>query len=438
MCRPFRNNIIVKRGEPVTVSPPQDAIEGKGVFSLSFLDHIVCWVRSIYGFKPNERGNEMAGQVFKTALSKLLVHYYPLAGRLTVVSREKLAVSCYEQGAVFVEAEADFAMQDIEEMVRRDPSKLVDLVYDDGIHGNAKPLPQCPLLVAQVTKLKCGGFVLGTCISHCIGDGFTAMEVVNSWAEIARGLSISMLPNLDKSSLLPRNPPRVEFHHPEFTKIENRSSSAFNDFSKENMVHRVFHFNREFIKELKSKAMEDGVLSKCSTFECLTTFIWIARSKALNMVGDQESKLMVPVNVREKMDPPLPKGYLGNGIAVACTISKARDLNNEPFSTTVGLVQDAIKMVTNASVRSSIDCHELHGNVHSFAHTMLATTWSRIPFCTTDFGWGDAIFMAPVALPVDEMVIFFQDNGKEHYGDMVVYVALPESTMETFQNLVMM
>ncbi|CAL1392988.1 unnamed protein product [Linum trigynum] len=108
MGRPFCNNIIVKRGEPIMVSPPQEEIKGKGVFSLSFLDHIVCWVRTIYGFKSNERGNEMAGQVFKTALSKLLVHYYPLAGRLTVVSREKLAVSCYEKGVVFVEAEADF------------------------------------------------------------------------------------------------------------------------------------------------------------------------------------------------------------------------------------------------------------------------------------------------------------------------------------------
>ncbi|CAL1392998.1 unnamed protein product [Linum trigynum] len=437
MGKPFRNNINVKLGEPVTVSPPQEEIKEKGVFTLSYLDHIVCWVRSIHGFKSNERGNEMAGQVFKTALQKLLVHYYPLAGRLTVVAGEKLAVSCYEQGAVFVEA--DFAMQDVEEMLRSDPSKLVDLVYDGGIHGNAKPLPQCPLLVAQVTKFKCGGFVLGTCISHCMGDGFTVMEMVNSWAEIARGLSISVLPSLDKSSLLPRNPPKVEFPHPEFTKIENRSSSTSNDISKEKMVYRVFHFNRESIKELKSKAMEDGVLSKCSTFECLTAFIWIARSKALNMVdSDQETKLMVPVNVREKMDPPLPKGYLGNGIVVACTISKAKDLNNEPFSTTVGLVQDAIKMVTNANVRSLIDCHELHRSVQSFAHTMLVTTWSRIPFCTTDFGWGDAIFMAPITLPVDEMVIFFPNNGKEHYGDMVVYVALPESTMETFQNLVMM
>ncbi|CAI0459394.1 unnamed protein product [Linum tenue] len=277
------------------------------------------------------------------------------------------------------------------------------------------------------------------CISHCLTDGFTATEVVNSWAEIARGLPISVLPSLDKSSLLPRNPPKVEFPHPEFTNIENKSSSSnSNDFSKENMVCRVFHFNCESIKKLKSKAMEDAVISKCSTFECLTAFIWIARSKALNMVADQETKLMVPVNVREKMDPPLPKGHLGNGIAVACTISKAKDLNNESFSTTVGLVQDAIKMVTDASVRSSIDYHDLHRSVHSFGHTILATTWSRIPFGTTDFGWGDAIFMAPVALPIDEMVIFFPGNGKEHYGDMIVYIALPESTMKTFQNLVMM
>ncbi|CAL1408015.1 unnamed protein product [Linum trigynum] len=438
MCKPsLSNNLTVKRGEPVMVSPPEEeTMKNKGVFPLSNLDQIACWVRSIYGFKSDKRGNQTAGQVFKNALRKLLVHYYPLAGRLIVVSQGKFAVSCYEQGAVFVEAEADFAMQDIEELVKTDPSKLMDFVYDDGIYSNAKPLPQCPLLVAQVTKLKCGGFVFGMCICHCLVDGFTATEVVNSWAEIARGLSISVLPCMDKSGLLPRNPLKVEFPHPEFTEIENRTSTV-DDFSKENMVRRVFHFNRRSLNELKSKAMEGGVLSKCSTFECLTTFIWRARTKALNMFGDQETKLIIPVNVREKMNPPLPKGYLGNGIAGACTIREARDLNDEySFATTVKLVQDSIKMIGNASVRSWIDCYETRRSFHPLAHTMIATTWSRIPFCTTDFGWGDAILMAPMALPYDEMVIFFQDNGKERYGDMCVYVALPESAMVIFQDLV--
>ncbi|CAI0628452.1 unnamed protein product, partial [Linum tenue] len=439
MFRQAHNNLVVKRGEPVKVSPPQEETKEKGAFSLSNLDHLVCWVRTIYGFRSDERGNQMTGEVFETALRKLLVHYYPLAGRLTVVSEGKLAVSFYEQGVVFVDAEADIAMKDVEDMVRTDPSKLVELVYDDGIHCNAKPLPECPLLVVQVTKLKCGGFVLGICISHCLVDGFTATEVVNSWAEIARGLSISTLPCLDKRTLLPRNPPKVEFAHPEFIEMENRSPSS-DQFSKENIVHKVFRFDRETIKELKSRAMEDdgrGALSKCSTFECLTALVWKARSKALNMVGDQETKLIVPVNVRNKMDPPLPKGYFGNGIASACTTSKVRDLHNKPFSTTVELVHDSIKMITDARVRSWIDFYELHRTIHPLAHTMIATTWSRIPFCTTDFGWGDAILMAPVALPCDEMVIFMSDYERDQSGDIRIFVGLPESAMKNFQNLMM-
>lgn len=56
-----------------------------GLYFLSNLDqNIAVIVRTIYCFKSEERGNEEAVQVIKKALSQVLVHYYPLAGRLTI------------------------------------------------------------------------------------------------------------------------------------------------------------------------------------------------------------------------------------------------------------------------------------------------------------------------------------------------------------------
>lgn len=69
-------------GEPILVEPAEET--PKRLYFLSNLDqNIVVIVRTIYYFKSEEKGNELAWEVLKEALSKVLVHYYPLAGRLT-------------------------------------------------------------------------------------------------------------------------------------------------------------------------------------------------------------------------------------------------------------------------------------------------------------------------------------------------------------------
>ncbi|KAL8152099.1 hypothetical protein V2J09_021907 [Rumex salicifolius] len=58
------------------------------------------------------------------------------------------------------------------------------LVYDV---SHVKNILEIPLLTAQVTKLKCGGYVLGLCMNHCMFDGIGAMEFVTSWVRLLGG-----------------------------------------------------------------------------------------------------------------------------------------------------------------------------------------------------------------------------------------------------------
>lgn len=76
-------HLEVHQKEPALVKPESET--RKGLYFLSNLDqNIAVIVRTIYCFKSEERGNEEAVQVIKKALSQVLVHYYPLAGRLTI------------------------------------------------------------------------------------------------------------------------------------------------------------------------------------------------------------------------------------------------------------------------------------------------------------------------------------------------------------------
>ncbi|CAM8919146.1 unnamed protein product [Rhodiola kirilowii] len=422
-----KNTLDVIQHAPTLIPPAEET--DKGLYYLSNLDqNIAVIVRTIYCFRSETDGNERAVEVIKDALAKVLVHYHPLAGRLTISPDGKLIVDCTGEGAVFVEAEADCSMDDIGDMTKPDPVKLGKLVYD--IPG-AENILQIPPLVVQVTKFKCGGFVLGLGMNHCMFDGLGAMEFVNSWGEMARGLSLKVPPFVDRSILKARTPPNIESAHREFEQIVDISDTK--ELYDESMLYRAFCFSPEKLELLKKKATEDGKLTKCTTFEALSAFVWKARTESLRMKPDQETKLLFAVDGRARFVPPLPKGYFGNGIVLTNAMAKAGELLDNPLSFTVELVQKAVELVTDSYMRSAIDYFELTRKRPSLAATLLITTWSRLSFHTTDFGWGEPLFSGPVALPEKEVSLFLS-HGKERKS-INVLLGLPASAMTQFEKL---
>jgi len=423
----------VTRHEPTLVTPAE-ATENH-VYFLSNLDqNIAVTVQTVYCFKASaEMGTERPSEVIREALSKVLVAYYPLAGRIGISAEGKLNIHCTGEGAVFVEADADCVIEDIGDMTKPDPSKLECLVYN--IPG-AKNILETPPLVVQVTTFKCGGFVLGLGMNHCMFDGIGAMEFVNSWAETARGVPLSVPPFMDRSLLKARSPPKIECPHLEFAEIKEVSSDSTEQLQNEEIVYRSFCFTPEKLDELKKQAMEDGVLTRCSTFEALAALVWKCRSKALNMAPNQEAKLLFAVDGRAKFEPPLPKGYFGNGIVITSAIGRAGELREKPLSFGVGLIQKAIGMITDKFMRSAIDYFEVTRSRPSLTATLLLTTWSRLSFHTTDFGWGEPVQAVPVTLPAREVVLFLS-HGKQR-KNINILLGLPESAMDRFEGFLQM
>ncbi|PRQ16925.1 putative omega-hydroxypalmitate O-feruloyl transferase [Rosa chinensis] len=424
----FECKLIVKKEEP-TLVPPAAETE-KGLYFLSNLDqNIAVIVRTLYYYKSDSKGNEDVVEVMKKAFSKVLVHYYPLAGRLSISTEGKLIVDCTGDGAVFLEAEANCEMEEVGDITKPDPVTLGKLIYD--VPG-AKNILEIPLLVAQVTRFKCGGFVLGLCMNHCMADGISAVEFLNSWGETARGLPLKVPPFLDRSILKARNPPKMEFPHHEFAQIED-ISDINKLYEEEEMVYSSFCFEPEKLEKLKKMAMEDGVLEKCTSFVALSAFVWRARTRALRMVPDQKTKLLFAVDVRSRFEPPIPKGYFGNGIVLTNALCSTGELLENPLSFAVGLVDKAIHMVNDSYMRSVIDYFEITRARPSLTATLLITTWSRLSFHTADFGWGDAVFSGPVGLPEKEVSLFLP-HGKDRKS-INVFLGMPASAMKVFEEL---
>ncbi|KAF8648630.1 hypothetical protein HU200_064675 [Digitaria exilis] len=408
----------------------------EGPYYLSNLDqNIAVIVQTVYCFRVADNSSSSVSDVLRESLAKVLVHYYPLAGRLTISGEGKLAVDCTGEGAVFVEAEADCAMADIGDVTEPDPSVLGKLVYS--VPG-AKNILEMPLLAAQVTKFTCGGFVLGLAINHCMFDGVGAMQFVNSWGETARGLPLSLPPALDRAVLRARDPPRLEFPHHEFAPV----TDDIQDDDGEPLLYRSFRFTPASISRLKAMAAqpmeeeeEGGRRRACTTFEALAGFVWSARTRALGMGPSRRSKLLFAVDGRPRFAPPLPAGYFGNAIVLTSASCGAGELAAMPVA--VRLVRGAVEAVTDKYMRSAVDYFEATRARPSLASTLVITAWSRLPFRAADFGWGPPAAYGPAALPEKEVALFLSCGEREGAGGGVrVLLGLPPAAMAEFQRLV--
>ncbi|CAL4972377.1 unnamed protein product [Urochloa decumbens] len=419
---------LKQQGEPALVPPAGET--PKGSYYLSNLDqNIAVIVKTVYCFKAAEDYGRSAGDVLRESLAKVLVHYYPLAGRLAISGEGKLAVDCTGEGAVFVEAEADCAMADIGDVTEPDPSVLGKLVYT--VHG-AKNILEMPLLAAQVTKFKCGGFVLGLAINHCMFDGVGAMQFVNSWGETTRGLPLSLPPALDRAVLRARHPPRPEFPHHEFAQVTDDDADA-GEVTSPPLLYRSFRFTAASIARLKAMAPLDG--RACTAFEALAGFVWSARTRALGVGPTRRSKLLFAVDGRPRfLSPPLPAGYFGNAIVLTSAACAAGELSAASPERAVRLVRGAVEAVTDAYMRSAVDYFEATRARPSLASTLVITAWSRLPFRAADFGWGPPAAYGPAALPEKEVALFLSCG--EERGGVRVLLGLPAEAMAEFQRIV--
>ncbi|KAL1821787.1 hypothetical protein DCAR_0418213 [Daucus carota subsp. sativus] len=424
---------MITRAEAVIVQPEAKTSTNVQELQLTNLDQYFSpVVRTVFCYKrrdDDKKSMEGVGRVIREALAKVLVHFYPLAGELTVSSEGKLVVKCTNRGVPFVEAVADCDLEVLGDITIPDPAVLSRLVYMDPAAEN---MLQMPLLTAQVTRFKCGGFVMGMALNHCMADGISAMQFVNAWSEAARGISPTTLPYLDRSALRSRKPPIISHPHDQLLETNCISTQP----SQGEVVYKLFEFDQKKLTRLKKTIMQDGTITSCTTFVALTALIWRAKCRAYNTQQQQQAKLLLVVDGRSKLkNPPLPKDYFGNVIVLTCCVCNAGDLMEKPLSHAAQLVQNTINNVDDEFIRSEIDYLEITKEKLDYSTTLLVSSWTRLAFRAMDFGWGEPTQSGCVTLPEKEVAFFFSGAGKAKTGTTVL-IGLPVTAMKSFQEFI--
>ncbi|KAM0851812.1 hypothetical protein ACQ4PT_037880 [Festuca glaucescens] len=302
----------------------------------------------------------------RRALSRALVHYHPISGRLAAGADGGEVIACTGegQGVLFVSASASCAVDGV-----LPPALLKDLFVQ-------YPEEFCcrradPLLLMQVTEFSCGGFAVGVSWNHALADGAGMGQFLQAVGELARGMSAPSVAPVRSDGLVlaahPRGMAAADFASAELTR-----DLAYVDLTiPESFISRV-------------KAEVSAALGEpCTVFEAVVAVVWRCRARAVISDVDPErpASLVFGCNVRGPVGAPV--GYYGNCLVAESVVAAVAN----------GDIKDIVKLIKIAK-------QKIHDNIRSGDvddpvvrqplgySTLLVSSWRNLGLEAPDFGGG--------------------------------------------------
>jgi shikimate O-hydroxycinnamoyltransferase len=264
-------------------------------YNLSIMDKLLYrnYIPLVLFFPSSaEKVGEKLRQL-KHSLSETLTAYYPFAGSMV---KSRAYVDCNDDGVEFQESEIKCTLPEYLEKYEEDHNR-VNMIFPPGSVWSAFDNNSNPMIV-RVNYFDCGGIAVAVCASHRIADSCTLANFLNYWGAVSRQSGEQILPHIVSSPWSNdgfAEPPLVA---PDYS-----------------LTRKRFVFKNTELAKLKAKVCSsDG--QNPTRLEFLTALFYkcciavdIAKTGSF-----QPSLLFLPINMRLKMDPQLPKTTLGNWI----------------------------------------------------------------------------------------------------------------------------
>ncbi|KAG5239987.1 hypothetical protein OIU77_012443 [Salix suchowensis] len=420
--------IVIKPSEPT----PSRVLSLSALDSQLFLRFTVEYL-FVFKARPGLDQSVITARV-KAALAKILVPYYPLAGRVRAkLDGSSLEVVCRAQGAVFIEAVSDHTINDFDKAPRYVTQwrKLLSLSVTDVLKG-------APPLVLQITWLRGGDATLGVGFNHSVCDGIGTAEFLNSFAELATGLNrvadLKPKPIWDRHLFDPTKSNRCySAAHLGFNRVPDLCGFT-SRFSNERLTPTSINVDKGWLNELKKLALSTStpIGLTYTSYEVLSAHVWRSWARALNLPSNQILKLLFSINIRNRVKPSVPSGYYGNAFVLGCAQTTAKDLAEKGLGYATMLIKRAIESVDNEYVRSVIESVSQSRACPDSVGVLIMSQWSRLGLERVDFGMGKPVHVGPICSDRYCLIlpVYNQPDAVK------VTVAVPASVVDKYQYLV--
>ncbi|KAE8716156.1 hypothetical protein F3Y22_tig00110156pilonHSYRG00485 [Hibiscus syriacus] len=373
---------MVKPSSPTVGQPHHYRLSFLDQLNPSLFNHLVYFYPRVCDIDTNKINITVR---LKHSISDALVYFYPLAGRMM---EDQLFVDCNDEGIPFVEARVKCKLSDVlNNPVPKELNKLLPF----GIHG-VKEL----LLGIQFNVFDCGGIGIGVCVSHKVGDALSFFSFVKTWAAIARGETKFNAPNFESALLFP--PRELPGFSPTISQLE-----------KDQLVTKRFVFGATKVEEIRRKYADNSTQTRPTRVEALSVFIWERLFTAVGADSTSNKLFLIchMVNIRPRIEPPLPESSYGNLYSVALTFPSME--NN-----IVSQMRDSIKAVNSEYVKKLQDGYNHFERFRDIAEiygkdeivSLGVTSLCRFPLYEADFGWGKPVWAASGDRQIKNTAVF--------------------------------
>ncbi|PPS07963.1 hypothetical protein GOBAR_AA12675 [Gossypium barbadense] len=370
-----------------------------------------------YQYEPSMEGKDPA-EVIREALAQTLVCYYPFAGRLREGANGKLIVDCTGEGVMFIKADADVTLEQFGEPLRHPFLCFDELLYN--IPGSEGML-NCALLLIQVTRLKCGGFIFALRLNHVMSDGAGLAQFLFALGEMARGVTTHLIsPIWERHLLDARHPARIIFTHREYDEMEAPVTTPITIFPLDNPIQHFFSFSFAEVSLLRSLLPPN--LRRCTTFELITACLWSCRTLAINLDPDEEVRMLCLLM------------HALNSIPHSPAITTVKSLHGKPLGYAMELIKQAKASVTEEYVKSVAALMVAWGkqiHIPNVIGTYMISDLTKAGLEDIDFGWCKAVFGGPMIAVGLISLLMPTKNTKGEVG-RVALVCLPAPAVERF------
>ncbi|XP_054804754.1 spermidine hydroxycinnamoyl transferase-like [Prosopis cineraria] len=427
-----------------------------GTMALSEWDQIGCLthVPAIYFYRSPQSTTSTIADTLKDSLSRVMVSFYPLAGRLQWIGNGRLQLQCNAMGARFIVAKCESNLNDIGDLSLCSQHRNLFPSADYSL-----PIHEIPLFLVQLTTFRCGGFSIGIALSHTVADGPAALHFMSEWARVTRGETLQTPPFLDRSVFragqppLAGSPPPILNDYPEYGSpalLLGQSDTL--EERKEKTTTAMLRITKDQVEKLRKMANESWEKPKVRGFtryETICGYVWTISCKARGHRKEQPTAIGICVDSRSRMKPELPREYFGTATFDVIAQSVAGDLMSKPLGFAASKVREAIEKVTDKYIRSLIEFLKNQKELTEFQdiHTVLrkeegpfygnpnitVVSWLTLPLYGFDFGWGKEDYMGPG--PYEEDGTSLLMHSPEGDGSVVVAMCLQEAHMNEFKKL---
>ncbi|KAG8095600.1 hypothetical protein GUJ93_ZPchr0012g21822 [Zizania palustris] len=372
-------SLVVSKSLPVVVRPSEPVTTATKIM-LSPMDKILSnvAVRALLAF---EIPIHEPAETIKRGLSRALVYYYPIAGRLAAAADGDIYINCTGEGVTFISASANYAMKEIMSSVDQHPpdvpatAVLLELTANYSAQGVSRT---DPLLLMQVTMFSCGGFIVGVTWNHALADGFGMAEFLQAVGELAR--------QLPKPSVVPvRWDESAQVMPPSLLAACYQIARCL---PLPNIVEQNITIPWSLIRHIRGDT--DGQTCSCTMFEAVAAVLWQCRTRTVMCDDrpDAPTVLYFWVNARKYMGAK--DGYYGNCITTNMAVAKIGTVANGDIMDVVGMIRRAKEQIPeqfNKDADMAIGDQLSHWQA-GYDNALMLTSWRNLGFEDVDFGGG--------------------------------------------------